>query len=133
MDFTGGEVIGRIRKETECFNRTREQSSKTYHQGQCFYNLFKEKKYLVQLYHVLHLESTDMAEEDIREVTVSNVLVYDIYNDVGFMIRSTLLVLVECQSLCKVLHKTCGRTGNISVTGNHYSGIGIEWIHSHCW
>ncbi len=31
-------------------------------------------------------------------MTVINVLVDDIYNDVGFMVRSTLLVLVECQS-----------------------------------
>ena len=63
-----------------------------------FTNLFKEKKYLVQLYHALHPESTDVTEDDIKEVTVSNVLVDDIYNDVGFMVGSTLLVLVECQS-----------------------------------
>ena len=63
-----------------------------------FTNLFKEKKYLVQLYHALHPESEGVTEEDIKEVTVSNVLVDDIYNDVGFMVGSTLLVLVECQS-----------------------------------
>lgn len=63
-----------------------------------FTNLFKEKKYLVQLYKALHPENADVTEEDIKEVTVSNVLVDDIYNDVGFMVRSTLLVLVECQS-----------------------------------
>ncbi len=39
-----------------------------------------------------------VTEEDIKEVTVSNVLVDDIYNDVGFMVGSTLLVLVECQA-----------------------------------
>ena len=63
-----------------------------------FTNLFKEKKYLVQLYHALHPERKGVTEEDIKEVTVSNVLVDDIYNDVGFMVGSTLLVLVECQS-----------------------------------
>lgn len=63
-----------------------------------FTNLFKEKKYLVQLYHALHPERKGVTEEDIREVTVSNVLVDDIYNDVGFMVGSTLMVLVECQA-----------------------------------
>ncbi len=63
-----------------------------------FTNLFKEKKYLVQLYHALHPERKGVTEEDIKEVTVSNVLVDDIYNDVGFMVGSTLLLLVECQS-----------------------------------
>lgn len=63
-----------------------------------FTNLFKEKKYLVQLYHALHPESEVVTEEDIKEVTVSNVLVDDIYNDVGFMVGSTLLILVECQA-----------------------------------
>lgn len=63
-----------------------------------FTNLFKEKKYLVQLYHALHPERKGVTEEDIKEVTVSNVLVDDIYNDVGFMVGSTLLVLVECQA-----------------------------------
>lgn len=63
-----------------------------------FTNLFKEKKYLVQLYQALHPEGAGVTEDDIKEVTVSNVLVYDIYNDVGFMVGPTLLVLVECQA-----------------------------------
>jgi len=63
-----------------------------------FTNLFKEKKYLVQLYHALHPENTDVTENDIKEVTVSNVLVDDIYNDIGFMVGSTLLILVKCQA-----------------------------------
>jgi len=62
-----------------------------------FTNLFKEKKYLVQLYQALHPEGS-VTEDDIKEVTVSNVLVDDIYNDIGFMVGSTLLVLVECQA-----------------------------------
>ena len=62
-----------------------------------FTNLFKEKKYLVQLYQALHPEGS-VTEDDIKEVTVSNVLVDDIYNDIGFIVGSTLLVLVECQA-----------------------------------
>jgi hypothetical protein len=60
--------------------------------------LFKEKKYLIQLYRAIHPEDTEATEEDLQDVTVSNVLVNDIYNDVGFRIGSTLLILIESQS-----------------------------------
>lgn len=63
-----------------------------------FTNLFKEKKYLLQLYRNIHPEDTEATEEDLKDVTVSNVLVNDIYNDVGFRVGSTLLILIECQS-----------------------------------
>lgn len=63
-----------------------------------FTNLFREKKYLIQLYRALHPEDTEATEEDLHDVTVSNVLVNDIYNDVGFRIGSTLLILIESQS-----------------------------------
>lgn len=63
-----------------------------------FTNLFKEKKYLIQLYKALHPEDADVTEDDLQDVTVSNVLVNDIYNDVGFRVGSTLLILIECQA-----------------------------------
>lgn len=63
-----------------------------------FTSLFKEKKYLIQLYRAIHPEDTEATEEDLQDVTVSNVLVNDIYNDVGFRIGSTLLILIESQS-----------------------------------
>ena len=63
-----------------------------------FTSLFKEKKYLIQLYKAIHPEDTEATEEDLQDVTVSNVLVNDIYNDVGFRIGSTLLILIESLS-----------------------------------
>jgi len=63
-----------------------------------FTSLFKEKKYLMQLYQALHPEDTEATEKDLHDVTVSNVLVNDIYNDVGFRVGSTLLILIESQS-----------------------------------
>ncbi len=63
-----------------------------------FTSLFKEKKYLIQLYKAIHPEDTEATEEDLQDVTVSNVLVNDIYNDIGFRIGSTLLILMESQS-----------------------------------
>ena len=86
---SGGKQNVSIEKEDKVVKHTIKDS--------VFTNLFKEKKYLVQLFHALHPERKGVTEEDIKEVTVSNVLVDDIYNDVGFMVGSTLLVLVECQ------------------------------------
>ena len=63
-----------------------------------FTSVFKEKKYLLQLYKALHPEDEAATEDDLQDVTVSNVLVNDIYNDVGFRVGSTLLILIESQS-----------------------------------
>ena len=54
-----------------------------------FTSLFKDKKYLIQLYQALHPEDTKTTEADLKDVTVSNVLVDDIYNDLGFMVGTT--------------------------------------------
>ena len=63
-----------------------------------FTNLFREKKYLIQLYRVLHPEDKKATEGDLQDVTISNVLVNDIFNDVGFRVGSTLLILIESQA-----------------------------------
>ena len=72
--------------------------SEIYCQGQCFTDIFKEKKYLLQLYQALHPEDEETTEDDLKDVTISNVLVDDIYNDIGFTVGSTLLILIESQS-----------------------------------
>lgn len=63
-----------------------------------FTSLFREKKYLIQLYRAIHPEDAEATEDDLKDVTVSNVLVNDIYNDVGFRVGRRLLILIECQS-----------------------------------
>ena len=63
-----------------------------------FTSLFKEKKYLMQLYQALHPEDMEATEDDLQDVTISNVLVNDLYNDIGFRVGSTLLILIESQS-----------------------------------
>ena len=63
-----------------------------------FTSLFKDKKYLIQLYRALHPEDTKTTEDDLKDVTVSNVLVDDIYNDLGFTVGTTLMILIEVQS-----------------------------------
>ena len=48
-----------------------------------FTNLFKDKKYLIQLYQALHPDDKQITEDDIKDITINNVLVDDIYNDLG--------------------------------------------------
>ncbi|EOS47825.1 hypothetical protein V1226_06590 [Lachnospiraceae bacterium JLR.KK009] len=63
-----------------------------------FTSLFKEKKYLIELYRAIHPEDREATEDDLQDVTISNVLVNDLYNDIGFRVGSTLLILIESQS-----------------------------------
>ena len=63
-----------------------------------FCNLFGKPEYLIQLYRVLHPEDKETQAEDLTIVTLSNIIVRAIYNDLGFLAGNRLLVLVEAQS-----------------------------------
>lgn len=63
-----------------------------------FTNLFQDKKYLLQLYKVLHPEDTDVTEDKLTDITIKNVLTDNIYNDLGFVVENRLVILVEAQS-----------------------------------
>ncbi|HIR89464.1 MAG TPA: hypothetical protein IAC96_10990, partial [Candidatus Fimimorpha faecalis] len=63
-----------------------------------FRDLFENPKYLLQLYQVLHPEDTEVTEEQISSVTIQNVLLDQMYNDLGFVVKERLLLLVEAQS-----------------------------------
>lgn len=89
---TGGEELGE--KEEKMGEKIIKYTVK----DSLFTNLFREKKYLIQLYRALHPEDKKATEGDLQDVTISNVLVNDLYNDIGFRIGSTLLILIESQS-----------------------------------
>ena len=63
-----------------------------------FTNLFKEKKYLLQLYQTLHPEDTEVTEDELSDITIHNIMTNEIYNDVGFIVGQKLLILTEAQS-----------------------------------
>ena len=63
-----------------------------------FTNMFGDKKYLIQMYKALHPEDTEITEDDLSIVTLENVLVNDLYNDLGFTVGQKLICLVEAQS-----------------------------------
>ncbi|EHL20072.1 hypothetical protein HMPREF9628_02322, partial [Peptoanaerobacter stomatis] len=63
-----------------------------------FTDLFRNKKYLLQLYQDLHPEDLDTRQEDLQIITLENILVHSMYNDLGFIAKDKLLILVEAQS-----------------------------------
>lgn len=67
-----------------------------------FRDLFENPKYLLQLYQSLHPEDTETTQEQIGSVTIKNVLLDQMYNDLGFTVGSKLLLLVEAQSTWSV-------------------------------
>lgn len=63
-----------------------------------FVDMFNQPKYCLALFNALHPEATDITEADIRNITISHVIVDKPYNDLGFTVKGRLLVLVEAQS-----------------------------------
>ena len=75
-----------------------EQVAKYTAKDSVFTSLFREPKYLLQLYQALHPEDLEATEDNIKNVTITNVLLDQYYNDVGFQIGEKLIILVEQQS-----------------------------------
>ena len=67
-----------------------------------FSDLFGNKKYLRELYLALHPEDTAITEDDLQDITIRNVLINDLYNDLGFRVGDRLIILVEAQSTWSV-------------------------------
>ncbi len=64
-----------------------------------FSDLFKMKKYLLQLYKALHPEDTTATEDELTDITIRNVLTDNLYNDLGFSLGEKIFILVEAQSV----------------------------------
>ena len=63
-----------------------------------FTDIFGTKKYLLQLYQVLHPEDRGTREDDLKNITIKNILVNGLYNDLGFQVGERVIILVESQS-----------------------------------
>lgn len=63
-----------------------------------FTYLFSDPTYACELYLYLHPEDTSVTEEDCKLVTIQNILSNGQYNDLGLLIRDTLIILAEAQS-----------------------------------
>jgi len=67
-----------------------------------FSNMFKEPEYLLKLYKDLHSEDKEATVDILQEATIQNILTDRIYNDLGFIVRDKLIILVEAQSTWSV-------------------------------
>ena len=67
-----------------------------------FCNLFRIKKYLLQLYQALHPEDAGMTEAGLENVTINHVFTNGIYNDLCFTAGGRLILMLEAQSTWSV-------------------------------
>ena len=63
-----------------------------------FRALFRQKEYVLELYRALCPDDTTATVDDLKIITLENVLAIREYNDLGFLIRDKLMILVEAQS-----------------------------------
>jgi len=82
------------RKKSGQVNRTAKAS--------VFEDLFSDKNNLLKLYRVLHPEDVTSDVDDLKHVTLKNILTRGRYNDLGFMVGTRMLILVEAQSTWSV-------------------------------
>ena len=67
-----------------------------------FSTLFGDKSNLLEMYRALHPEDKATTEDDLKDVTIGNILTDGIYNDLSFIVGNRLMVLVEAQSTWSV-------------------------------
>jgi len=63
-----------------------------------FCTLFSIPEYTLDMYRALHPEDTEVTEKDIDIITIQNILVSGMYNDLGLQVGNRLMILVEAQS-----------------------------------
>ncbi len=84
-------------KQTQGVNVTHTMAKRTA-KNSVFLDLFQNKSYLLKLYKTLHPEDTTATEDSLTDVTITNVLTDNLYNDLGFIANNKLMILVEAQS-----------------------------------
>ena len=63
-----------------------------------FTMLFREKENVLALYRSLHPEDEETTAEEIRTLTLETALVESVVNDLGLLVKETIILLVEAQS-----------------------------------
>ena len=75
-----------------------EETTKRNSKDSVFVDLFSDESYVFRLYKDLHPEDKDAKIEDIEIRTLESTFVNTRYNDLGFVVRDKLVLLVEAQS-----------------------------------
>ena len=64
-----------------------------------FTDLFRNKKYLLQLYQTLHPEDKEVTENELEDVTIKHIMVDGDYNDLGFAVNSVKFIMNRGKNL----------------------------------
>ena len=98
-DFDYNIGIGEYRRNGGVIGLEQEGKLKFAGKDTVFRDIFSIKKYLYQMYQALHPEDTTIEQNDLDIVTLQSILLNGVYNDLGFLVRgSQLMILVEAQS-----------------------------------
>lgn len=68
------------------------------YQDSFFCSLFKEPKYRKAAYLLMHPEDADVTDSEFENIQLENIFTIDMYNDICFMVRGRLIILMEHQS-----------------------------------
>ncbi len=68
------------------------------YQDSFFTSLFKIPKYRRAAYLLMHPEDADVEDYEFENIELDNVFTIDLYNDICFMVRGRLIILMEHQS-----------------------------------
>ena len=63
-----------------------------------FTDLFSDPEYLLELYQSLFPEDKDCTTEDLEILSLENIFINGPYNDLGFLVKDKLMILIEAQS-----------------------------------
>lgn len=76
---------------------SKEQMNRTL-KASVFEDLFSDPTRRLELYKVLHPEDVEITVDDVKEITLKQILLMGQYNDLGLLVRNKLIVLAEAQS-----------------------------------
>lgn len=68
------------------------------YQDNFFCSLFKTPKYRRAAYLLMHPEDADVQDSEFQNIELENIFTIDMYNDICFMVRGRLIILMEHQS-----------------------------------
>ena len=63
-----------------------------------FIDIFEQDCYRLELFRTLHPEMIDVCSDDIKTITLKQVITNHQYNDLAFLVKERLMVFVEAQS-----------------------------------
>ena len=63
-----------------------------------FIDLFSDKMRLIQLYKSLIDDEREINQDDIEILTIQNIILRGIYNDLGFRVKDEIIILMEAQT-----------------------------------